>query len=102
MVRHWRIKGDLIKDVEAYLARTFSAMPGGTGKKESIGWVASMVDLLASQYGWPESEILNCPLKRVFQYVASISSRITGKPVTFSSRADALQSEFMHKANAGI
>lgn len=102
MLRHWTIKADVMTDLDNYLARTFATMPGGKGQQSSIGWVASMVDLLASEYGWPENEILHCPLKRVFQYVASISTRITGKPVAFSSRADALQAEFMEKANAGI
>lgn len=101
MLRHCRVDGiKLFPEVEKYLARTFSNMPGGKSSKGgSVGWVASMVDLLASEYGWPEQEILNCPLRRVFQYVASITSRMTGKEIHFSSKADELQAEFMMKAN---
>ena len=104
MLRHRRIKAEVIGDVVDYMARTFSSMPGRSSKggQGAIGWVASMVDLLASEYGWTEREILTCPLRRVFQYVQSITSRITGKEKTFCSKADELQAEFMRKANEGI
>lgn len=98
MLRNCRTKADLVPEVEQYMARTFAAMPSGKAKG-SMGWVASLVDLLASEYGWKEKEILTCPLRRVFQYVASITSRVTGRDVSFSSRADELQAEFMEKAN---
>jgi len=100
MLRHWRIKADLIPEVEKYMARTFASMPSGKSKG-SMGGVSSLVDLLASEYSWKEKEILTCPLRRVFQYVASITSRVTGQDASFCSRADELQAEFMEKANKG-
>ncbi len=104
MLRNWKVTEEVAIEVADYMSRTFSAMPGRSGAQgaSAIGWVASMVDLLASEYGWKEKEILTCPLRRVFQYVQSIMTRKTGKETTLCSKADDLQAEFMRKANEGI
>ena len=86
-----------------YLGSMFQMMPGKESGKSGGGsnkdWVASLVDLIASEYGWPEKEILNIPLPRLFQYVSRITQRLSGSPVSFSKEADRLQAEFMEKAN---
>ncbi len=90
---------ELLPEIQKYMARTFSNMPGAKSQSEGSAWVASMVDLLASEYGWTEDAVLNCPLRRIFQYVSMIKARATQQPIVFSSEADALQAEFMEKAN---
>jgi hypothetical protein len=81
-------------------------MPGAKDKEGQGGgggatdWVASVVDLLASEYGWNEKKILRIPLPRLFRYVAQINYRKGGSKVMFSSEADRLRQEFMAAANA--
>lgn len=91
---------ELLPEIQKYMARTFSNMPGSKSQGEGSAWVASMVDLLASEYGWTEKAILDCPLQHIFQYVSMIKARATRQPIEFSSEADRLQAEFMEKANA--
>jgi hypothetical protein len=92
------------KGIEDYLSSTFNLMPGGkeAGKSDGAngqGWVASMVDTIASEYGWPEDVILTIPLHRIFQYVARITMRLGGSPIAFSSEADRIKGLFMDEAN---
>ena len=92
--------------IEDYIANTFRQMPGAKDKEGQGGgggatdWVASVVDLLASEYGWNEKKILRIPLPRLFRYVAQINYRKGGSKVMFSSEADRLRQEFMAAANA--
>ena len=72
------------------------------GKKETSpkAWVSGVVDMFASQYNWRVSEILSLPMAQLFQLAARMRQRLSQTNVTFSPRADALQAEFMDKANA--
>ena len=100
--RHYFLKANELRpEVEKYMARTFVGMPGQSKDDRSQShWVSTMIDLLASQYGWKENEVLQCPLTRIFQYVDQIKQRLTGREIPFSSEADSLQMEFMNKANS--
>ena len=89
--------------ISDYLGSMFQMMPakasGDGGGSASSDWVASLVDLIASEYGWREDEILRIPLPRLFQYVRRITQRLNGSPISFSKESDRLQAEFMRKAN---
>ena len=101
-------KLDLVTHAQAvadYLGRMFQLMPAGKkGSGESGGgssdWVASIVDLIASEYGWQEADILTIPLPRLFQYVSRITTRMGGLPFAGCQEADRIKAEFMAKANA--
>lgn len=89
--------------ISDYLGSMFHLMPAKSsveaGGSASSDWVASLVDLIASEYGWPEEKILRIPLPRLFQYVGRITQRMTGTAMTFSKESDRLQAEFMAEAN---
>ena len=99
-------KLDLLKyalGIQDYLAHMFNLMPGKSSKGskgQNKQWVAGMVDTIASEYGWPEKEILRIPLPRLFQYVTRISLRNGGSPIQFSNEADRIRGEFMEEANS--
>ena len=68
-------------------------------KSEPGAWLAALVDVLASEYGWSLSQIYETPLAVVFQLAAKIRGRNSqGAPISFSPRADALQAEFLKAA----
>lgn len=87
--------------IEAYVERMFhttsGSKEGDSGK--AIDWVGSIVDLIASEYGWKEEDILRIPIPRLLKYAAKIAIRHGGKDVLFISEADRLQAEFMDRAN---
>lgn len=82
-----------------YLTEAFADAPGvkAQGFRPSYySGTASMVDLLASQYGWPEDAILRTPFKRLFQYARAIRARHDDKPIFFNP-SDAVIAEWQEK-----
>jgi hypothetical protein len=69
--------------IAEFIGEAFQDSPGGTGV-ESISYYsfgARIVDELARSYGWREAEILDMPLKRVFQYLKVIAHRNGNAPL---------------------
>lgn len=67
-----------VDEIQEYLEEAFADSPGSSGGR-SISYYSSMVglvDILASQYGWSERDILHLPLKRGYQYLKAITKRL--------------------------
>ena len=102
----WRLRNlDPQKTVEAcgkYLERAFRFQPpsklegGGGGGQD---WVSSLVDTVASEYGWPLEQIMKTPICVLFLFCTRIRSRLSGKPVSFSNEADKLKAEYLQRVN---
>lgn len=93
-----------LEEIGKYLNRAFNASIGGKvkdqeEKKVAQEWISSMVDLIASEYGWKLEDIMQIPLQILFMQCARIRARMTGKPVEFSQEADALKAEYLQKVN---
>lgn len=58
-----------------FIADSLQDTPGGasSGGPEYVSWVAAIVHVVASAYGWAEAAILDCPLPRLLQYVNQIT-----------------------------
>ena len=84
-LRRWKFarsvrKLNFVTTVQAcwkFMDDTFQDSPGGSGPTGTpfAGWCAYLVDRLSSNYGWSESEILQTPLKKLFQYIKVIRAR---------------------------
>ena len=91
--------------IREYLDNAFRYSPPrretrtASGKATPKEWVSSIVDLIASEYGWTEQAILDLPITRLFLYVKRIRVRLGSDETDFSSEADRLQAEFMRRAN---
>ena len=104
----WRLrKLDPKKTVEAcgkYLQRAFRFQPPGKlegGSSAANDWVSSLVDTIASEYGWPLAQIMETPISVLFLFCSKIRARHSGKAVTFANEADKLKSEYMQRVNQG-
>jgi hypothetical protein len=85
------------REIYAYLNRVFQDIPQGDGSaagKNYTAAVASIVDLLASEYGWTDEHILTMPIARVFQYLRRIEKRRDPKAIQFN-RSERLVSEWL-------
>lgn len=92
---------DSTRQIEQYVEDAFQDAPPGKRAGERIplvSWVADLVDILASEYGWAEPEILNLPLKRAFQYVRCIQRRHNPK-ATFFNPSDKVRGEWLKEQN---
>lgn len=49
--------------------------PKNDTRNSYVSWIASLVDCVASEYGWSEEQILEVPLVRLMQYVRAIQMR---------------------------
>lgn len=64
-------------EINGYFDRAFMDAPpsGGVGQRSYTSWLASIVHLVASEYGWDDTAILNKPFARIFQYVRCIQKQ---------------------------
>lgn len=88
-----------IESVDSYVKESFQDSPPGT---ESTGvsyysFAASIVDVFGKEYGWREADILDTPLKRVFQYLKAISRR-NGETVFFNP-SDKVRGDWLAEVN---
>ena len=58
-------------------------------------WVVTMIDIMASEYGWHESEILELPLRRAFAYCRAITQRKSQNQIKFARHADKVKADYM-------
>ena len=89
---------DSLKAIYAYLAEAFADAPGVKGEV-SVSYYsasASIVDLIASEYHWPERDIIRLPFKRLFQYFRCIQTRHVEKPIFFNA-SDLVLSDWQEK-----
>jgi hypothetical protein len=82
-----------------YLGREFDGEGKGDGKPPDPSWVAKLVDVMASEYGWSEAEIFQIPLKRIFRYAeAMVARRDDRGSVQFTTpRADSVRNEYLRE-----
>lgn len=94
------------REIQAFVASQLNDMPSGTVKNDggevqktecpSVA-IASLVDQIAVEYGWPENTILNAPIARLLQYSQRIAKRAMGdkyaisNPITQQARAAELK-----------
>ena len=59
-----------IREIRAHMDHAFLDSPGGSGseRKEYVTPAVSIIDFLASEYGWTDSHIMDLPLERLFLY----------------------------------
>lgn len=76
----------VVKDINAYLDRVFQDWPASDGVERKLytAPVASLVDHLASEYGWSDEAILEMPLARIFQYMRRITLRHNPRALMFN------------------
>lgn len=88
--------------IRAYVSAALADGPTPSGEGGVSYWsaLAGIVDSIASQYHWPEREILRIPFARLFQYQRCIRARVMEKPIFFNARSDAIISEFQRAESA--
>jgi hypothetical protein len=97
-------KLDYRESVEAimrYVSEAFFDAPGGKGerfKQSYYSSTASIVDLLAHEYGWAEADIMRVPFKRLFQYSRCIRERYAERPMFFNA-SDSILAEWQDEQN---
>jgi len=81
----------VLEQIMDYVKDTFQDAPGGGrgGAVADVGFLAAMVDTLASEYGWDESKVAGppgvaIPLRRLFQYMKRIRLRTDPNAISFN------------------
>ena len=90
---------DAVESVDSFVKESFQDAPA-SGSAESVSYysfAASIVDVFGREYGWRESDILDAPVKRLFQYLKAISRR-NGETVLFNP-SDRVRGEWMDAVN---
>ena len=90
---------DAVESVDSFVKESFQDSPAGTGEASAsyYSFAASIVDVFGKEYGWSEADILDTPLKRVFQYLKAISRR-NGETVFFNP-SDKVRGEWLAAVN---
>jgi hypothetical protein len=92
---------ETVKAITAFIDDALMDAPGGSGKSgESFySMAAGLVDWLASNYGWSEEAILDCPLKRLFQYVNASVKRKNPKAILFNPLSGKVRRDYLKALN---
>ncbi len=87
-----------VNAIRDYIDDAFADAPGTKGGPavSYYSGTAAMVDLLGSQYGWHERDILRLPFKRIFQYARCIRQRHEDRPIFFN-RSDSVIAEWQER-----
>ena len=94
------------REIQCFITSQLNDLPASGGAKDggtvqqtedpSVA-IASLVDQIANEYGWAESDILNAPIARLLQYTQRIAKRAMGdkyaisNPITQQARAQELK-----------
>jgi hypothetical protein len=92
---------EAVEGVMRYVGEAFADAPGGKGerfKQSYYSSTASIVDLLAHEYGWAEADIMRVPFKRLFQYSRCIRERYAERPMFFNS-SDSILADWQDEQN---
>lgn len=71
-----------------------------SGRQPVVSWVASIVDTIASEYGWARRDIMTCPLAELAQYLRRIELRQGGKPG--NPLSDKAKTDWLAQQNAHV
>ena len=80
-----------VKECFELVEVTFMDSPQGDGSTSGpsfVSWVASIVDALGSEYGWMPRDIIDMPLRQVFQLLRAIRRRHDPKAMLFNTMSD--------------
>lgn len=80
-----------VTEISKLVEDAFQDAPGSGGAQSPArytSWLADLVDILASEYGWSEDSILDLPLARAFQYLRRIRVRCDPKAIMFNGKSD--------------
>ena len=90
------------KAVVEFVEESFQdAPPSGRGGEVSYySFAAALVDCFASEYSWREEDILNTPMKRLFQYLKAITKRNNPNAIQFNP-SDKVKGRWLVDVNEG-
>jgi hypothetical protein len=88
---------DSVKEIRAFVDDAFMDAPpsDGTSGESYYSWLASLVDSLASEYGWTEREVMECPMATIFQYLRIIRRRNGDNTPAFNRLTDAAKNAWL-------
>lgn len=94
----------IMRDIGNYFEDAFQDAPLVSAPVDNtIPYYSSMttiVDYLASEYGWKEEDILNMPYKRLFQYIKLLMKKHNPEKVLFN-KSDSIKSEMIQELLKG-
>ena len=90
--------------IHDHIAESFIDAPGHRDGSPVSYWSASasIVDMIASEYHWPEREVLQIPFKPLFQYHRCIKSRHCERPIFHNNLSDAVTARWQESQNAAV
>lgn len=88
-----------VEDAARYVEESFADAPGGKSKplRAYYSLCAAMVGFIAREYHWSEREILEAPIKRLWQYRAEIMTS-KGEAVLFNP-SDKVVQQWLDRKN---
>jgi len=95
-----------VNAIREYVRETFQDRPPRQdgNSKQFFSDGCSICAMLAREYGWPEDDILDLPLKRLFQYLnecAAMNAARAGHNALLGNPSDKVLSEHLRELNAG-
>jgi len=92
---------EAVDGISRYIEESYLDAPSQPGRDVSFAhWVASIVDRLASEYGWSVEYCMSLPLRQVFQLLKQMTVRRTGKTTNVCNRlSDGVKARWLAEQN---
>ena len=89
-----------VKACGKYIEETFQDSPASSGVSSMpyAGWCAYVVNRVAINYGWSRNEIINLPLKELFQYLKCLT-RHHDPQAPMHNPSDKVKGDYLRKLN---
>lgn len=92
----------IVLAIDGYVCDALQDRPPSTSGPTAPSYesfAAGYVDVIASEYGWSEDAILDCPVARLFQYLKRILRRKDPKAPRFNP-SDQVKADYLNELNA--
>lgn len=94
---------ELVNDCRRFVRESMMDLPksaGGPSSKPYMSWMANIIDIIASEYGWSRQEIINMPLRELGQYLKAIRRRKDSKAPLFNESDSLFGKAVLQRAGA--
>ncbi len=86
-----------VREICEFVDDQFMDSPSGGGGEAYVSFQASLVNVVASEYGWSERAVMDCPIPRLYQYLRAIQRNHDPRAILFNHRADRARANAIRK-----
>lgn len=95
---------EAITQINSYLDKTFLDVPSGGGNQEKplASFISYFIDTFAKEYGWKPGEIMQMPVRQLYQLLDVRSARLIGAKHIKFRPSDKIIAKYLKEKNTNV